>query len=134
DDPPDRQRLPRMSPSRDKPALICPSGPQVDDLIRAALAEDIGPGDLTTAATIPPEARCEATIVAREPGVVAGLPVAARVFHFLDPEIRWEAAARDGERIAAGDVLARLRGPTAPILSGERVALNFLQHLSGIAT
>src|SRR5947208_2491420 len=123
-----------MSGPQPKLSLVCPSSPAMDPVIRAALAEDVGPGDLTTAATILPTARCEAKIVAREPGIAAGLPVAARVFHLLDPDICWEPIVQDGARIESGDVLAGLRGPTAAILTGERVALNFLQHLSGIAT
>jgi nicotinate-nucleotide pyrophosphorylase (carboxylating) len=103
-------------------------------LIDAALAEDVGPGDVTTSATVPADARGTAEITAKEDGVVCGLPVAREVFARLDPDIVFEADVRDGEVVAAGTVIARVQGPARAILSGERTALNFLQHLSGIAT
>jgi nicotinate-nucleotide pyrophosphorylase (carboxylating) len=108
--------------------------PVIDRLIDLALEEDIGPGDVTTQALVPLELMGEAHIRAKETLVVAGLPVAARVFQKLDAEIVFEAEAAEGQEVAAGQVLVRLNGPVAPILTGERVALNFLQHLSGIAT
>ena len=108
--------------------------PHLDRLIDLALEEDLGPGDVTTQALIPPELQGEAQIRAKETLVVAGLPVAARVFQKLDAELVWAAELDDGQEAAPGQVLARLTGPVAAILTGERVALNFLQHLSGIAT
>jgi nicotinate-nucleotide pyrophosphorylase (carboxylating) len=108
--------------------------PAIDRLVGLALEEDIGPGDVTTQALVPPELMGEAHIRAKETLVVAGLPVAARVFQKLNSEIVFEAQAAEGQVVAAGHVLARLTGPAAFILSGERTALNFLQHLSGIAT
>ncbi len=108
--------------------------PVIDRLIDLALEEDLGSGDVTTQALVPPELMGEAHIRAKETLVVAGLTVAARVFHKLAAEIAFEADAADGQEVASGTVLARLTGPVAAILSGERVALNFLQHLSGIAT
>jgi nicotinate-nucleotide pyrophosphorylase (carboxylating) len=108
--------------------------PHLDRLIDLALEEDIGPGDVTTQALIPPDLQGEAHIRAKAALVVAGLPVAARVFHKLDAEIGFSAAVADGQEVAKGSVLARLTGPVAAILTGERVALNFLQRLSGIAT
>lgn len=108
--------------------------PLIDRLIDLALEEDLGPGDVTTQALVPPELQGEAHIRAKETLVVAGLMVAARVFHKLDTGIAFEADAADGQEVPPGTVLARLTGPVASILSGERVALNFLQHLSGIAT
>jgi len=108
--------------------------PHLDRLIDLALEEDIGPGDVTTQALIPPELQGEAHIRAKQTLVVAGLPVAARVFHKLDAEIVFTAAVDDGQEVAKGQVLARLTGPVASILTAERVALNFLQRLSGIAT
>ena len=108
--------------------------PHLDRLIDLALEEDLGPGDVTTQALIPPELQGEAHIRAKASLVVAGLPVAGRVFHKLDPEIVCAAAVDDGQEVANGQVLARLTGPVASILTGERVALNFLQRLSGIAT
>ncbi|MBI3910605.1 MAG: carboxylating nicotinate-nucleotide diphosphorylase [Armatimonadetes bacterium] len=106
----------------------------VDDLIRAAIEEDLGAGDLTTLATVGPHVVGEGEIVAREAGIVAGLPVAARVFHVVEPALRFEAAVRDSDHVAAGAQVARVVGPVRGILSAERVALNFLQHLSGIAS
>jgi nicotinate-nucleotide pyrophosphorylase (carboxylating) len=108
--------------------------PHVDRLIDLALEEDIGPRDVTTQALIPPELQGEAHIRAKQALVVAGLPVAARVFHRLDADLVFSAAVPDGQEVAKGTVLARLTGPVAAILTGERVALNFLQRLSGIAT
>lgn len=106
----------------------------LDRLIDLALEEDIGPGDVTTQAIIPPDLMGEAHIRAKAALVVAGLMVAARVFGKLDAEVAFSAAAADGQEVAKGTVLARLTGPVASILTGERVALNFLQRLSGIAT
>jgi nicotinate-nucleotide pyrophosphorylase (carboxylating) len=108
--------------------------PHLDRLIDLALEEDLGPGDVTTQALIPPELQGEAEIRAKETLVVVGLPVAARVFQKLDAELIFAAELNDGQEAAPGQVLARLTGSVASILTGERVALNFLQHLSGIAT
>jgi nicotinate-nucleotide pyrophosphorylase (carboxylating) len=110
------------------------NSPHLDRLIDLALEEDIGPGDVTTQALIPPDLQGEAHIRAKATLVVAGLPVAARVFHKLDAKLVFAAAMNDGQEVAPGTVLARLTGPVASILTGERVALNFLQRLSGIAT
>ncbi len=108
--------------------------PHVERLIDLALEEDIGPGDVTTRALIPPDLKAEAQIRAKQRLVAAGLPVAARVFHRLEPALNFEPRAEDGQEVEPGTVLALLTGPAAPILTGERVALNFLMHLSGIAT
>jgi nicotinate-nucleotide pyrophosphorylase (carboxylating) len=108
--------------------------PLIDRLIDLALEEDLGPGDVTTQAVIPPELQGEAHIRAKAGLTVAGLPVAARVFHKLDMNLVFEARTADGQEVATGTVLARLTGPVASILTGERVAVNFLQRLSGIAT
>ena len=103
--------------------------------VEAALAEDLGrAGDITTAATIPASANAEAVIAARKPGVIAGLPLAEAAFRALDPSVRFDAVVADGTRVSPGDVVARMSGPARPILSAERVALNYLGHLSGIAT
>ncbi len=110
------------------------NSPHLDRLIDLALEEDIGPGDVTTQAVVDPELQGEAHIRAKAALVVAGLPVAARVFHKLDAKVVFAAAVDDGQEVAPGTVLARLTGPVASILTGERVALNFLQRLSGIAT
>jgi len=110
------------------------NSPHLDRLIDLALEEDIGPGDVTTQAVVDPELQGEAHIRAKATLVVAGLPVAARVFRQLDAKVVFSAAVDDGQEVAPGTVLVRLTGPVASILTGERVALNFLQRLSGIAT
>ena len=112
----------------------CPSSPLIDRLIDLALEEDLGPGDVTTQALIPPDLQGEAHLRAKETLVVAGLPVAARVFQKVDAALLFEALVQEGQEVSPGAVLARVMGPAAGILSGERVALNFLQRLSGIAT
>jgi nicotinate-nucleotide pyrophosphorylase (carboxylating) len=107
----------------------------IEGAVRRALDEDLGrAGDITTAATIPAGAKARARLVARKPGTVAGLACAARAFELLDESISFHARKRDGDKVDAGALLAEIDGPAAPILSGERVALNFLGHLSGIAT
>jgi nicotinate-nucleotide pyrophosphorylase (carboxylating) len=106
----------------------------VQELIDMALAEDVGPGDLTTAAVVPPEATGRARIVQKEEGVVAGLEVAEAVFRRLDPALRWHAHAADGKVGETGRLVAEVAGRAAPLLAGERVALNFLGRLSGVAT
>ena len=103
--------------------------------VEAALMEDLGrAGDITTAATIPEAMQAKAAIVARKHGIIAGLPLAREAFRRLDPEIRFDAAIDDGDNVAPGTVIARISGPARPILSAERVALNYLGRLSGIAT
>ena len=103
-------------------------------LIELALAEDVGPGDVTTQATIPEGAAGEAIILAKAHGVLAGLPVAAEVFRRVDEGIEFRELAQEGEPVAPGDAVAHLSGPLRGILTGERIALNFLTRLSGIAT
>ncbi|HUD84225.1 MAG TPA: nicotinate-nucleotide diphosphorylase (carboxylating), partial [Candidatus Saccharimonadales bacterium] len=104
------------------------------DLVRAALREDIGDGDVTTLATVPAELIASAVMVAREPLVVCGLEMAEAVFHEVSSEIEIKRVAIDGQRVERGQPLLRLRGPAQGILTAERVALNFVQRLSGIAT
>ena len=106
----------------------------VTRLIDEALAEDIGAGDITSAAVIPPSLRFSGAMAAREAMVVAGLPFAAEVFRRVVPEATFTALVKDGDAVAAGAVLAELAGPAAGLLTAERTALNLLQHLSGIAT
>lgn len=107
----------------------------VADAVRMALREDLGrAGDITSAATIPVDARAEAVFAARDPGALAGLALAEAAFREMDPSVRFAAKRRDGERLAPGDVVAVVSGPARAILSAERVALNFLCHLSGVAT
>lgn len=102
--------------------------------VRAALAEDVGTGDVTTESTVPEGQRSRAKIVAKENGVIAGLKVAEAVFRELDPDIEVKFRVIDGERVVSGDLIVELKGGTRAILTGERVALNFLARLSGIAT
>jgi nicotinate-nucleotide pyrophosphorylase (carboxylating) len=104
------------------------------DLIRRALAEDIGRGDVTTEATIPAGTQATARIVTRDAGVVAGLPLTEQIFAALDPEVRFAARVADGDKVEAGATLARITGEARALLTAERVALNFLGRLSGIAT
>jgi len=107
----------------------------IRNAVDAALAEDLGrEGDVTTAAVIPEGTRAAARIVAREPLVVAGIPVAREVFERLDPELSLAPGARDGERVEAGRTILAIEGRAAPILEGERTALNFLMRMCGIAT
>ncbi len=105
-----------------------------DELIRMALAEDVTSEDVSTASVLPDRAEGEADLLCKQDGVVAGLPVFARVFSLLDPAVRVEFFARDGERVHKGQRLARVAGDMRAILTGERTALNYLQRMSGIAT
>lgn len=126
---------------------------EVEKIVRRALEEDIGTGDITTTLTIPPGSISHAKIIAKEPGVIAGLHVAALVFELVarsygsniplkvtspaDSEVsrvRFRASMLDGSEVNAGDTIAEIEGDTAVILTGERTALNFLQRMSGIAT
>ena len=106
----------------------------VADAVSAAVREDIGAGDITSVATIPAAVKAAATFGARKPGVLAGLPLAEAAFREVDPTVRFEAILHDGEPIAAGAVVARVAGNARAVLAAERVALNYLCHLSGIAT
>ena len=106
-----------------------------DALILTAFDEDLGEaGDLTSESVIPVDATSRAVIVARAPGVIAGLPIARRVFEILDPEIECDLHVDDGTSVEGGTVLASLDGPSRPILVGERTALNILGRASGVAT
>lgn len=103
--------------------------------VARALAEDLGDlGDVTAMATVPADAQGGAVIVARAPGVIAGTACAVAAFAQVDERVRVDLVAADGARVAAGDVIARISGPLRSVLTGERTALNFLGHLSGIAT
>jgi nicotinate-nucleotide pyrophosphorylase (carboxylating) len=110
------------------------SAEELDDHLRGFLAEDLGPGDVTTDSIVPADADATAEIVAKSECVVSGLPVARRVFELLDPALSWEEHARPGSRVAPGTTLARLSGKARAILAGERLALNLLQRMCGIAT
>lgn len=104
------------------------------DLVRRALAEDVGTGDVTTDATVPADAVGRGILLAKSPLVVAGLDVAATVFAEVDRRTRFDPRRADGDRVNPMTVMAEVTGPARALLTGERVALNFLQRLSGIAT
>ena len=121
------------SPSRER----CPALPHimVEPSVRAALLEDLGrAGDLTSDAIVPASARTETALIAREPGVVAGLDFALTAFRLIDPAVEAIVERPDGSRLAPGDPIAIIRGAARGILTAERTALNFLGHLSGIAS
>lgn len=107
----------------------------IEEQVRAALVEDLGrAGDITSQATIAPDMVATAELNAREDGVVAGLELAREAFRLMDPSIRFEAFVKDGDRLVPGAVIAKVSGPARAVLSAERVALNFLMHLCGVAT
>ncbi len=106
----------------------------LDPLIDLAFEEDIGIGDITTEATVPPEQEGIGTLLAKSDGIVAGLPVAERVFAKLDTTLVFRTRVSDGDAVKAGTPIAEVQGSAKTILIGERTALNFLQRLSGIAT
>lgn len=112
---------------------VFPASADVDAIIRLALAEDIGRGDITTEATVAPGARATAEIIQKAPGVLCGLPVVERVFALLDPSVTVTRAAEEGS-LGERRTVARIAGPAAAVLTGERTALNLLQRLSGVAT
>ena len=103
-------------------------------LIELAIAEDIGPGDATSLAVLAPDLMLCGQFVVKGVGVLAGLPVVEAVFARIDPAQRFVALGADGDRVARGDIVAEVTGPAHGMLSAERTALNFLQHLSGVAT
>jgi nicotinate-nucleotide pyrophosphorylase (carboxylating) len=107
---------------------------RIDALIRAALTEDVGAGDVTSDALVPMDMTCRGKIVCKQDGVIAGLSIAQRVFNIIDPRIQFDAKTKDGEKVQVEQIVARLYGPARGILRAERVGLNFLQHLSGVAT
>jgi nicotinate-nucleotide pyrophosphorylase (carboxylating) len=107
---------------------------EVCRLVDAALTEDIGSGDLTTESVVSPDAAADGKLIARSKGVVAGIPVAGLCFRRLDSRVDFEQRIADGTRVSRNRILARVSGPAASILQAERVALNFVQRLSGIAT
>jgi nicotinate-nucleotide pyrophosphorylase (carboxylating) len=106
----------------------------IDELVRRALDEDIGAGDATTAATVPPQASARAQVFARQTLVCAGLPIVEKVFRALDPEMRVTFPHNDGSFVEPGAEIVHIKGNASAILAGERTALNFLAHLCGIAT
>jgi nicotinate-nucleotide pyrophosphorylase (carboxylating) len=110
------------------------SNEQIDSIIDLALAEDISHGDITSQGLIPPELQGKASLLAKADGVIAGGEVAKRVFLKVDPSLKVELLIQDGARVKPGDIVATIFGNVISILKAERVALNFLQRLSGIAS
>ena len=112
-----------------------PSPILIEPIVRTALAEDLGrAGDITTDAVIAPDAKAHAVIAAREPGAVSGLIAADLAFKLIDPSVKLTVRAPDGSAVTKGSVIAELEGPARALLTAERVALNFMVHLSGVAT
>ena len=109
--------------------LVC-----LDAFLKAALNEDVGTGDITTVACVPETAVSKGSFIAKEPGVISGLGVLCRVFKQLDEAVCVTPFVSDGDAVNTGDVIASISGPSRAILTGERTALNLLQHMSGIAT
>ncbi len=130
----------RIKPERpalaDEPRPLPPKldGEALGRVVAAALAEDVGTGDLTTEGVVPASARARAELLIEEPGVVCGVPAALAVFTTLDSRVSVEALVEEGARIDGPAVVARLEGPARAILTGERTALNLLGRLSGVAT
>lgn len=106
----------------------------LNDLIEKALKEDVGTGDITTLSTIPADKTITGRFIAKETGILCGVDVVRAVFAFVDPSIVLEFANKDGDKIVKGDVIATVSGLARSILTGERLALNLLQHMSGVAT
>ncbi|MGV3722462.1 MAG: carboxylating nicotinate-nucleotide diphosphorylase [Actinomycetota bacterium] len=110
------------------------AGGELDRVVAAALAEDVGPGDVTSLATVPADAEGRAVFLAKDTGVLCGLPVLQATYAHVDPAVRVTLLAEEGCQVQPGVVVAAIEGSARSLLTGERVALNFLQHLSGIST
>ena len=108
--------------------------PDCEEIVRRALLEDVGTGDVTTLYTVPAEAQATARMVAKSPGIIAGLPVVEAVLRQMDPDVRGTRIVVEGARVLAGDTIFTMQGRAQSLLTAERVALNFAQRLSGIAT
>lgn len=106
----------------------------LDQIVELALAEDIGAGDYTSLSTIPENAMGKAKLLVKEKGVLSGIEVAAKVFEHVEPAIKMHRLLKDGDQIKPGDVVFTVEGPSAALLQAERLALNFMQLMSGIAT
>lgn len=106
----------------------------VDQIIENALKEDVGSGDITTEAIFSPQEICEARIIAKEKGVIAGIEIAKRIFQKLDSQASFSEVVSDGDSVEPGDEILRIKATVRAVLSGERLALNMLQRMSGIAT
>jgi nicotinate-nucleotide pyrophosphorylase (carboxylating) len=107
---------------------------KLDEIIEAALKEDLPEGDITSESVVPPDSVSAAVILAKQAGILAGIGVAGRVFRKIDPKVRFEKILEDGRAFKPGDILAKINGNSISLLNGERTALNFLQRMSGIAT
>ena len=121
-----------MSTARNHPQLTFTA--ELNGLLAAALAEDLGPGDVTTERTVPAVLRGRGELIAKAPGVLCGTSVAQKIWKLADKKIEVAWQAHDGEGVGPGQIVATLAGPMRGLLIGERVALNFLQRLSGIST
>lgn len=108
--------------------------PQIDSLISLALQEDIGPGDHSSLACVPADAQGKARLIVKDQGVICGLPLAEKIFKMVSPSIQVEFAMQDGDSIQHGDIAMTVYGPSRALLTAERLMLNFVQRLSGIAT
>jgi nicotinate-nucleotide pyrophosphorylase (carboxylating) len=106
----------------------------IEEIIRQALEEDLGSGDHTSLATIPADATGKSKLLIKEEGIIAGIEIAGEVYHQLDPSLVFDAVIRDGSPVKPGDIAFFISGSSRSILSGERLALNFMQRMSGIAT
>jgi len=113
---------------------MVPTEPQIRDVVRKALEEDMGDGDITTNLIVPLDRRGYGRLIAKEKGVIGGLQVAKAAFLALDDQVQFEAMINDGERAKSGKIIATVEGKGRALLSAERVALNFLQRISGIAS
>ncbi|MFO7655190.1 MAG: carboxylating nicotinate-nucleotide diphosphorylase [Candidatus Krumholzibacteriia bacterium] len=122
-----------MNAGDTKPPLLSEDA-WLECLLDQALLEDVGGGDVSTSLAVPPDRLARARLVARAEGVLAGVPLLARIYARLDDGVRVTPVRTDGAAVRPGDLVAEIGGPAGPILTGERMALNFLQHLSGIAT
>lgn len=105
-----------------------------EDTIKAALAEDMPYGDITSDICVPADKQASGHFVAKETGIICGTQILCDTFHIIDKNINISLNVKDGDKVEKGDIIARISGPARPILAGERTALNFIQHLSGIAT
>lgn len=110
------------------------SNSQTLNLLREALKEDIGKGDITSKLTIPTNKKVSALIRSKETGILAGIDITQEVFHLVNPRLKFVKVLKDGSKLKKGVVIARISGDARSILTAERTALNFLQHLSGVAT
>ncbi|WP_088892267.1 carboxylating nicotinate-nucleotide diphosphorylase [Leptolyngbya ohadii] len=119
---------------QDIPSAVLPPPILLDPLLQSWLQEDIGRGDRTTQSLIPAAQIGKAQWTVKEAGIIAGLPIAARVFQLLDPNVQFEARVKEGQKCDRGEVIAHITGSFAALLTGERVALNLTMRLSGIAT